>query len=267
MGFGACDRPRPLVLCHNVNCVSPDTSRDDTIPALEESLALTFDGRPALDGVELDTFWFGAESRCLLAHDLNGDTTTPASHAARVIADYLAAAARASWNGERFYVFIELKPHVGPAFDDAHTPAQRSAHVACALDVMDTIVAGARAGGHRLTVGFTSSAPLLLETLVQPPRWRDAGDDDLEVLLVGDIFLPYSAAVPELTEYHVPLDAMEYHPDFLTEGRYQTYRSLDLELAQWSLTTTPEALDAIRRYSPRWVLTNEALLLRRWIEP
>src|SRR5512139_622305 len=86
---GACDRPQPLVICHNGNCASPDVSRDDTLSALDESLALTFDGIPAVDGVEWDTFWFGAENRCLFAHDLDGDTMVPASAAAEVVAAHL----------------------------------------------------------------------------------------------------------------------------------------------------------------------------------
>jgi hypothetical protein len=30
--------------------------------------------------------------------------------------------------------------------------------------------------------------------------------------------------------------------------------------------TTPEALDSIERLEPRYAMTNEAVLLRRWVE-
>jgi hypothetical protein len=75
--LAACDpRPQPYVICHNANCTSPDVTRDDTIDALTESMEQMYNGAQMLDGVELDTFWFGAEERCLFAHDLDGDTTT-----------------------------------------------------------------------------------------------------------------------------------------------------------------------------------------------
>jgi hypothetical protein len=264
--LAACDRPSPLVICHNVNCAAgPDVSRDDTLEALDEALALEVDGRTPIDGVEFDTFWYGAESRCLFAHDLEHDTTTPATAAADRIAQHLATTAVAAANGERFYAIVELKMHVGPELTDAHTPAQLILHAECALDVLDRLVAGARAGGHQLTVGFVSAVPQHLEVLRERPRWQAAGGDDLELLLVGDIFAPYASVVPELADYRVPLDAVEVHPDFLTDPHRETYRSLDIDLVQWSLVTTTEALDAIERWEPRFVLTNEAVLLRDWI--
>jgi len=263
----ACDRPQPLIICHNTNCVGPDTTRDDSLPALGESLALRYDGRPAIDGIEWDTLWYGAESRCIFAHDLANDTSTPATAAAQVIGDYLASTPDAAWNADRFHVFIELKGSVGAGFDDPHTPAQLIAHAECALDALDLIYAGAQVQGHRLTVGFTTSVPALLATLIASPRWPSyQNQPDLQLLLVGDIFLPYSSAVPELSDYTVPLQAIEYHPDYMTEIKRETYRSLGMELVQWQYLTTPESLDAIERWQPRYVLTNEAVLLRGWTE-
>jgi len=62
------ERPEVLVLCHNVNCGAPhNLALDDTVEGLAASLALTVDGRPAFDGMEMDVFWH--EGRCLLAHD------------------------------------------------------------------------------------------------------------------------------------------------------------------------------------------------------
>ena len=111
----ACGRPDPRLICHNGNCVGPDTTRDDTLSAMTDSLALTYDGLPVLDGIEWDTFWYGRDSRCLFAHDLDHDTSTPASAAADLVADYLATNTRASWHGDRFFALIDLKAHVGPS--------------------------------------------------------------------------------------------------------------------------------------------------------
>ncbi|HEY5925699.1 MAG TPA: hypothetical protein VIV11_28630 [Kofleriaceae bacterium] len=263
----ACDRPQPLVLCHNANCATPDISRDDTLDALAESLALTFDGKPVIDGVELDTFWYAAGNGCLFAHDLNGDTSTPASAAAQLVADHLATTPRASWNGERFYVFIELKGFVGESFDDAHTPAQMEMHADCALDTLNLIALGADAGGHALTVGFISIEPRLLQALTDRPRWDGvAADPKLEVLLVGDVFAPFHPVIPDIADYKVPLDAVEFHPRHLNAQHRETYRALGIDLVQWSFITTSESLASIERWEPKYVLTNEAPFLRRWIE-
>lgn len=265
--FGACDRPRPLVVCHNANCVAPDVSRDDTLGALAESLALTYDGAPVIDGVEIDTFWFGAGDRCLFAHDLDGDTSTAASVAAQQIADHLATTSRVSWNGERFYTFIELKGFVGESFDDRHTAAQREMHAECALDALDVVLAGARSGGHPITVGFISIEPRLLEALTTRARWPAyAAQPDLDVMLVGDIFAPFNAIVPTIADYKVPLDAVEFHPRHLNTQHREAYRALGLELVQWSFVTTTESFRSIERWEPRFVLSSEAGLLRRWIE-
>jgi hypothetical protein len=39
-----------------------------------------------------------------------------------------------------------------------------------------------------------------------------------------------------------------------------------MQLVQWQFATTPESLDAINRWEPEFVLTNEAQLLRGWSE-
>ena len=266
LALAACDRPQPLVICHNANCATNDVTRDDTLEALAESFALTWDGRPVLDGMEWDTFWHRAGQQCLFAHDLNGDTSTPATVAAQAIADHLQATPVASWNGERFYVFIELKGFVGEAFTDAHTEAELELHADCALRALEVIVTGARLGGHRLTVGFVAGVPALHVALAGNARLAQfIGQPDIEVMLVGDIFGPYSSLVPELRDYTLPLGAVEYHPDYMTEQHYQTYRSLGIDLVQWSFITTTEALGAIQRWEPEYAITNEALLLRRWI--
>ncbi len=266
LAIAACDRPEPLLICHNGNCVGPDTTRDDTLGAMSDSLALTRDGLPVLDGMEWDVFWYGKDSTCLFAHDLVHDTSTPASAAADLVADHLATSTRAAW-GTRFYALIDLKAHVGPEYSDEHTPQQLRDHADCALDSAARVLAGARAGGHALTVGFISGKPVHLEVLTARPGWQAlVPEPDLELLLIGDIFAPYAEIVPELADYKVPLDAIEYHPDFMTAQHRETYRSLGIDLVQWSYVATTEALAALSRYEPRFAITNEAMLLRRWTQ-
>jgi hypothetical protein len=265
--LAACERPSPLVICHNANCATNNAELDDTRDALEDSFALVYDGRPALDGMEIDTFWHGAQGRCLFAHDLETPTAIPAFDAAQLIADYLAATPVVSRNSERFYMFIELKGFVGTSFDDRHTPDQFAAHASCALDVANLIALGATMGGHPITIGFIAGVPMHHVTLRDNPRWQTLDDDpNVELKLIGDIFAPYSDLVPELADFKIPLDIVEYHPDYMTAEREETYRSLGLELAQWSYVSTREAFDAIERWEPTFAITNEALLLRRWIE-
>jgi hypothetical protein len=217
--------------------------------------------------MEWDLFWYGSESRCLFAHDLVHDTSTPWNVPADFIADYLATHARASWSGDRFYVFLDLKPHVGPSYSDSHTPEQLLQHAECALDTVDRLVAGARAGGHALTIGFTSAKPALLEVVSTSPRFAQLQEQpDLEIMLVGDIFAPYAGVVPKLEDFQVRLNAVEYHPDFMTLEHRETYRARGMDLVQWSFTATTEAFDAIERWEPRFTITNEAMLLRRWTQ-
>jgi hypothetical protein len=265
--LAACDRPSPIVVCHNANCASPDVARDDTLDALTESLALSFDGKPVLDGIELDTFWDGEQARCIFAHDLDRDTSVAVSVAATAVADHLSTTPVVAWNGNRFYVFLELKGYVGDSFDDRHTPEQFIQHAECALDAAETIATGAAAGGHPITIGFIAGVPRHHETLISRPRWDSLrADPNVELILIGDIFAPYSSLVPELSDFKVPLDAVEYHPDYMTTERRSTYESLDIDLVQWSFITTTEAFDAITQWEPTYAISNEALLLRRWIE-
>src|SRR5688572_5907147 len=60
---GACvvERHQALVVCHNSNCAGPpDPTRDDSLEAMYDSLALRDEGRPTIDGIEVDTLWDGA---------------------------------------------------------------------------------------------------------------------------------------------------------------------------------------------------------------
>src|SRR5687768_15351077 len=87
--LAGCDRPSVRVICHNANCHGPtDPHSDDTIPALRASLALRYDDRPTIDGIEIDSFWVGADDTCVFAHDLDEPRTVPMTEAADEIAAY-----------------------------------------------------------------------------------------------------------------------------------------------------------------------------------
>lgn len=252
IALAACDRPRPLLICHNGNCAGADVSRDDTLPALADSLAQTYSGAPAYDGIELDTFWDRASTSCLFAHDEPVERI-PVSVAVQMVADHAAQGGPALWT------FFELKAQVGASYSDAHTDEELARHVACVLDARDQLVAA----DDRVHFGYLSSEPRLLKALAADPRYQA---QPVEQMLVADIFAPYSSVVPRLDEYDVPLQGVEFHPDFMTAERRDAYRSLGLDLLEWSYVTTPEMLDAIDRYEPEFVFTSEATLLRRWIE-
>lgn len=265
----ACSRPNPLVICHNANCAGPpDPSQDDTIASLRESLAVRVEGRPAIDGVEIDVFWHGGQGRCLFAHDLGQPDPVPATDAAREIAAWLEAPGRVSWNGERFFIRMELKGHVGESFFDKHTEAQAWAHTGCALDLLEIFEQGARAGDRRIVVIFDSSAPKLLETLVQQPRWsRRDPTSRAELRLSADFVdsMPTGLALQKLSEFPRVNDVV-FHAGWITDGHYQAFRSLDLDLTLWMFSATSETFSAIERFQPEAVLTSEAPLVRRWIE-
>lgn len=256
----ACDRPEPLVICHNANCVGAvDPDDDDDPEVLRASLALRHDGRPAIDGVELDTLWHRPSGACLFEHG-PGETLPPdtVAEAIAIVAAHLAQD-DVAWNGERFHVFLELKPYVAARWD-AHTDAEVAAHVACVLDAYDQLVAAA-AGRHRLRIVFESSARLLA-ALVAHPRWPGRRDGDVEVRLAVEAELLVGADFPAP---EVAVDILEYVPGALTDAQHAAFVARDLELSAWMYVATPETLATIARHRPRYVVTGEALLLRRWI--
>jgi hypothetical protein len=267
--FAGCDRPDTLLLCHNANCVEPpDPSKDDTLDAMRASLALELDGRPVIDGMEVDLFWQGGAERCLFAHDLKDlDSASPAATAADELAAYFARAGPLSWSDQSFVVMIEMKGHVGAAKSDAHTPAQRDAHAACALDVFETLDAAALAEDRDVAVVFTSFDPALLAALAREPRWPAPGGSYATVRLGATIGIPtpLDSQTRPLDEFS-DIDLVEVHPHWMTDGQYEGYASAGYDLAFWMFSATVETFDAIDRYEPSMVVTSEARLLRRWLE-
>lgn len=261
LALGACERPRTLVICHNGNCAGTGApALDDTPAALRASLALRWQDRPVIDGVELDTMWHRPTGACLFEHG-PGEVLPPdtVAEATEIIADHLTRT-EVAWNGDRFHVFIDLKPYVAGRFD-AHTPAERVAHADCVLDVLARLTAVA-AGRHRLRFVFESADLALLDALVARPRWPGRLEGDVEVRLASEA-RPLRG--PPRDQASPRLDVMQYLPTWVTDAQLEAYTALGYELCLWFFVTTPEVLAAIERHSPRYVITGEALLLRRWL--
>ena len=268
-----CERPDALVLCHNSNCTGAlDFERDDTMAALEESLAQKYRGRPLLDGMEIDVFWHGRTSRCLFAHDIQSADGTPAMAAAERVGRHLRETPPPiSWNGDRYHVKMELKGHVGESLDDGHTREQAAMHADCALDLLAVLADGASAGGHRLEVIFDSPSPRVLRELVRRPRWPGKQEGEPVELRIS-VDMPDSTrssigneSLAAFTDGIDP-DIVEFHAGAVTDGAVQAYRSLDLDFTIWMFSATSENLDGIEQLRPRYILTSEARFMRRWLE-
>ena len=254
LAIAACDRPTPRLICHNANCAGPvDSDRDATLPALEASLALRHDDRPPFDGVELDLFWHGAAGDCRFGHDFT-DVAPLAAAAADRVSAYLEATEVATWDGAPFQLFLDLKE-----LDARPDDAQRSGHAACALDVATALV-----DRHAVEVVVSSKVPALLAAVRAEPRFTAS------IRLAGDLGIPrpLGAETRPLGAYGeaLGLAVMAYNAEYMTQPQYQAVRALELALAQWMSTTTIEALDAIERYDPVYVLTSELPLVRSWLE-
>ncbi len=260
----ACSRPDPLVLCHNANCTGKlVVHRDDTLDALRNSLKVDVDGRPAWDGIEIDTVWHGAQERCTFAHQVR-DKAPDAAEAAALIADHILTADTPSWNGSLFILKLELKPVVGPDLEQ-HDGTQERLHAECALDVAGAVLDAAAAAGVDVEVIADSSDDGLLREVARRPRWLDIPRRRLSADFGAP--RPFTPDTPKLSDFAgVPLDVIEFHPGWLTDAAVEAFRSLDVDVVLWMFSATPELFAAIRTYDPEYVNTGEAELMRRWIE-
>ena len=263
----ACDRPQALVICHNANCVGPpDPDRDDTMSSLHESLELSYRGGPMLDGMEFDIFWHGQEERCLFAHDLDAPKPYTEAHtAAEEIARFLERPGEISFYGGPYIIRIELKGHVGSVFDE-HTKEQARLHAECALDLYEILSAAALRAGRRIQVIFDSFAPDVLKAILDSTRWPGKHpDENVEVRLSADLpdSTPSGLALQRLSDFP-DVDDVVFHAGWITDGAYQGFRSLEVDLTMWMFSATVETFAAIEKFEPDAVLTSEAELMRRW---
>ena len=261
----ACDRPQPFLICHNANCASaPDPDRDDTLEALDESLAAEYDGRPVFDGMEVDTVWSAPDDACVFAHDLTTSARVPATDAAERLAAWFAEPGPLAYSGDRFEVLLELKGYVDPEETQLHSEAQLAAHAACLWDLYTILSDAALAEGRDVEVVISSFEPPLLRAVqAQEPApggipYRYAG--------VFGIPKPLDGQTHPLSDYAgTGIELVELHPQWLLDGQYDALRSSGLEVAFWMFSATSETLDAIDQYAPTYVTTSEAYLLRRWL--
>ena len=253
--LAACDRPDVLVVCHNANCVEPqDPSRDDTEPALRESLALVDDdGLPLIDGIELDLVVH--DGRCLFAHDSKAVAPITITDAATIVAAHVRDSAIVSHDGLRFLVELELKTAGDP---------QKSAD--CALAAFAILERAAIERGIVLDVMFASYDPRMLRAVHER---RPADHANARARLVLGIGIPQpllddNHALSELGD--LPLDVAEIHPGWITDTALRALRSTDVEIGAWFLDTNRETLDGVEQLRPTYVLTGQARSLRSWLD-
>lgn len=268
--LAGCDRPTPRVVCHNSNCVEPtDPEDDDTLPAMRESLALTIGGRPAIDGIEIDTFWRASDSMCLFAHDLDAARSTLAMEAADELADYIAATPVLTASPGPFRVFIELKAHVDVAKTVRHTPEQRTQHADCVWKLYTRIADAAAANAREVEVVFESFNPALLQEMIE----RAPKDTPIPYLFdaIYGIPHPLDSETRPLSDYAgLPISIVEIHPQWIHDAQWEGFlseqRARKLETVFWMFSATVETFGAIEQYEPDWVGTSEARLMRRWLD-
>lgn len=265
--IAGCDRPHPLVICHNANCGEPtDPERDDTLPAFRESLALQENGRPVIDGIELDSFWRGADDVCLYAHDVsNFAENTPATAPAIELAAHFAKPGPITFADTQFLVLLELKAFVSASTKDHHTPAQLDLHAKCAWDIYNIVSAAAIANGRDVLVEFQSFGPELLHAVL-----ANAPASTPTPFILGAIQgvpSPFDDQSRPLSDYTgLPITDVQFHPLWMLDAQHEAALTSGAEVSFFWFSTTSEIFAAIQRYQPFAVDTSEARLMRRWLE-
>ena len=260
----ACASPDPLIICHNANCAGKlVVHRDDTLAALESSLDITVDDRPAYDGIEVDTVWIARQDRCVFAHR-DRAAADDAIAAGEAIAEHLVTAALPSWNGDLFVLKIELKPFVGPDLQE-HDADQEVLHADCALEVADIVLAAGAAAGVEVEVIADSSDAGLLRAVRARPRWAEIARRRLSADFGAP--RPFTPDTPRLSDFAgITLDLVELHPGWLPDAAIEAFRSMEVDLVLWMFSASPEILAAVTADDPAYVNTSEAPLVRRWLE-
>jgi hypothetical protein len=270
LGLAACgDAPNPRLICHNSNCVEPtDPAADDTLEALAASLELIENERPLFDGVELDTFWHGAQERCIFAHDVEQADAVDAMTSIDALSD---------WFEERqglyitrsaavFTVMVELKGHVGVFKTEKHTSDQRASHIQCVLEMAAGLEETATLMQRDVELIFTSFDPVLLAELAVEPAVssRTTGRLIVKIGALQGIPKPLDPQTQALSDFG-PVDMIHTHPQWLRDGAWQAMRSLGVDVGFWMFQATTESLEAIELYLPDLVTTSEMRFMHRWL--
>ena len=265
---GACDRPRPLVICHNANCGEPtDPENDDTLLAFRESLTLEQDGRPVIDGIELDSFLRGSDNKCLYAHDVsNPMEDTDAIEPAKELALHFAKPGPITFaDGTTFLALLELKSFVSANTKDRHTSEQLVLHARCAWDIYKIISDAAIENQRDVTIEFQAFAPELLRAVIAA---KPASTPTKYIFgALHGLPSPFDDQTRPLDDYTgIPISDVQFHPLWLLDAHNEAVLSMGVDISFFWFSTTEEIFQAIQKYNPVAVDTSEARLMRRWIE-
>ena len=267
LAVAACDRPHALLICHNSNCAEPDPTKDDSLEALDKSLALEVDGKPAFDGVEVDLFWRASDGQCIFAHDIEFNTqrTELSFEAADKVATFLTTAPQLTFSGGDFQMFVELKDYVDADKTMLHTPDQLAAHAQCAWDFYNRIAVAAQTRGVNVDFVWGSFGPELLKKVIElaPPSLP------LPVRYESyyGVPKPLDPETRPLSDYKgVPITIVEMHSQWITDDAYEGLLADKIEVAFFMFSATVEHFAAIEQYEPKMINTSEAVLMRRWLE-
>jgi hypothetical protein len=266
----------PLLICHNSNCHDgPNVDEDDNLDSLEAGLELVLDdGRPAIDGIEIDLFWRGADDTCIYAHDLDQVDVATAVAPADLIVQHLIRrrdeGVAQTATGRPFTVFVEVKGHVGDSKSDKHTPEQRALHAACAIEVIERMAIPAESEAIELNVIVTALDPVLLADVARAVR--EAGREDTPFVHVGFGALfgvppPLDSQSQPMADFpdEIGIELASVHPHWISRANLQAIHSRGWDLGYWMFSTVPETYGAIRRDRPTSITTNEAATLNAWM--
>jgi hypothetical protein len=264
LALASCDRPATLLICHNGNCAEPtDPAKDDTIGAFQESLALELEGRPVIDGIEIDTFWRGSDDTCIFAHDLDNTENTPAIAPAQELATYFARPGPIGFADAPFEIALELKSKVDTDGNE-HSPAQLALHAQCTWDLYTAITTAAVANNRTLRFRIGSFSPELIRAVIDstPP----ATPAPFGFVTFQGIPPPLDPETRPLGDYRgLPIEAVEFHAEWILDAQYEAVTSAGQEVAFFMFSLTNESFYTIAQYDPVYVTTSEARLFRRWL--
>lgn len=264
--FSGCDRPTLAIVCHNANCAVPfDPSKDDTALALTESLALEYEGKPVIDGVEIDLLWSAEAHACFFAHDHTQPDPESSDLVAEALAAHLEGSHAVTSGGGPFILKLDLKPEVD-ASGTPHSRVDGDEHVACALDVFLTLRDAAQRGEKKLATYFDSESPELLSLLESHAAWPTLPAPGIEVKLSAAFLIP-GVTSAKLRDFGVTLDAVSLHPDWISSAQRSALDARGIELTLWSRSLGPRQFRSLAGLEPRFISTSDAVRLRRWLGP
>jgi hypothetical protein len=237
----ACNRPQPVVICHNGNCTGDaDSSHDDTMEALQDSLAL---GPAIIDGVEIDAVW--QDDDCHFAHDVGQADAPLLTVPIATIISYLQENGE-PLSGVPFTILLELK-----AAGRSNAKLDKCANRAVMLleNVSTTTPI------HLLISSFDER---LLRSKVFK---KNPAAKFLDIHFGAEIW-----PTTELNSLHDDLNFVSVTPSDTSSPSYGTIIDQGFDTALWNEGVTPTLLDDVMLHSPRYVSVGEAAVMRAWID-